>query len=187
MDSTDTAISFFTFLTVLANLATAGVAGVAAARFVSPRARAAWSGTVRPQLVDGGVVVAWMVAVVCMSGSLWFSEVAGFLPCRLCWVQRACMYPLVVILGVAALARWRWARPLAIGLAAVGASVAVYHVLLERYPSLESGTCDPDNPCSLVWFRELGLVTLPYMALSGFALILTLLVASRSPFKESPT
>jgi hypothetical protein len=48
------------------------------------------------------VPLAWVVATVTTLGSLYFSEIADFVPCKLCWYQRICMYPLVVILGVAA-------------------------------------------------------------------------------------
>ena len=41
------------------------------------------------------------------SGSLYFSEVANYEPCRLCWFQRIAMYPLAVILLVGWLRRDR--------------------------------------------------------------------------------
>ena len=44
---------------------------------------------------------AWVVALVATLGSLYFSEIRGFVPCTLCWYQRILMYPLVLILGVA--------------------------------------------------------------------------------------
>lgn len=182
MRSTETATWFFTFLTLVANIATVGLVTLSAGRLVSPWARTTWVDSVEPELEEGGVAAAWVVAGVCMGGSLWFSEVASYPPCRLCWFQRACMYPLVVVLAVAHLGRERWARYLGLGLATVGAGIATYHVLVERYPSLEPGSCDPDVPCSLVWFERLGFVTLPYMALSGFLLIAVLLAAS----KETP-
>jgi disulfide bond formation protein DsbB len=180
---TDLAITFFTFLTLLANAATLGIAGTAAARLAGrPAPRRAWA-RLHDEVAGGAVGLAWLVAAVAMSGSLYFSEVAGFTPCRLCWAQRACMYPLVVLLAVAGLTRRPAWRALGLALATVGAGIAVYHVLVERFPSLESGTCDPANPCSVVWFERFGFVTLPYMALSGFALIGTLLltVGLRSP------
>lgn len=183
MPSTDLAITFFTFLAVLANAAVVGIVAIAVAGRRWPRARQA----LRSELTAGGLGLAWVVAAVCTSGSLWFSEVAGFQPCRLCWIQRGLMYPLVLVLGVAVLADRtgrarlaRGARRLAGTAAVLGAVVAAYHVLLERFPSLESSaSCDPAMPCSLVWFERFGFVTLPYMALSGFVLVLTLLVASR--------
>jgi disulfide bond formation protein DsbB len=179
VNDTDLAITFFTLLTLVANAATLGLWGLAAAP-----ARPRWS-ALRIDLMRNGLTLAWLVAAVSMSGSLWFSEVAGFQPCRLCWFQRACMYPLVLVLGVAIVRRRRpgavggWADRLALGLASVGAVIAAYHVLVERFPQLESSACDPTRPCSLVWFQRLGFVTLPYMALSGFVVIVTLLLSSR--------
>lgn len=170
MSNTDLAITFFTTLTLLADAATLGVISAAVGnRLGNGRA---WQ-ALRPELTASGPTVAWLVAAVATSGSLYFSEVADFLPCRLCWAQRACMYPLVVLLLVPRL------RRVAVALAGVGAVIASYHVLLERFPSLEtSGTCDPEVPCSLVWFERMGFVTLPFMALSGFVLIITLLLPS---------
>ena len=190
MRDTDLAITFFTFLTLLANAATLGLAGTAgAARLTGrPAARRAWARLHR-EVAGGAVGLAWLVAAVAMSGSLYFSEVAGFTPCHLCWAQRACMYPLVALLAVAGVTRRPAWRALSLGLATVGAGIAVYHVLVERFPTLESGTCDPTNPCSLVWFERYGFVTLPYMALSGFALIGALLLTAsvRSPAADPST
>lgn len=116
------------------------------------------------------------VAAVATGGSLYYSEVAGFPPCRLCWAQRGFMYPLVPILGVAAWRRvWSvasWARAAAL----LGGAVSVWHLLIEHFPTLEGAVaCEPANPCSLVWVREFGFVTIPYMALSAFALAAVLL------------
>ena len=59
------------------------------------------------------------------------------------------MYPLVVILGLAALRRDRSGAVYAVALALIGAVIAAYHVVLEWFPSLDGGACDPDNPCTL--------------------------------------
>jgi disulfide bond formation protein DsbB len=132
--------------------------------------------------------LAFAMAAVATGGSLWFSEVAGLPPCKLCWFQRICMYPLTVVCGVAALRRDRRALWTALPLAVVGACVSLYHVLLERFPSLEGGSgCDPLNPCTIVWFRRFGFVSLPFMALSGFVGIAVLVVlAARSDRAPSP-
>ena len=60
-------------------------------------------------------------------------------------------------------------------LALLGAIVAGYHVALEWIPALDGGACDPTNPCTLVWFRTFGFISLPTLALTAFLLILTLL------------
>lgn len=125
---------------------------------------------------DAALWIAFLLAAVAMSGSLYFSEVADYTPCRLCWYQRIAMYPLALILLVAAIRRDRDVRWYAIPVAAVGASISIYHYLVEWHPRLEGDVCDPLNPCSLVWFREFGFVTLPFMALCGFVAIIALLV-----------
>jgi disulfide bond formation protein DsbB len=128
--------------------------------------------------------LAFVVAAISMAGSLYFSEVAHFTPCRLCWYQRICMYPLALLLGVAAWRREYNIRIYGALLAAIGVVISSYHVLVEHYPSLESNVCDPTNPCTLIWVKRLGYLTIPTMALSGFALILTLLALARPPSTE---
>ncbi len=128
---------------------------------------------------DAALWIAFLVAAGATLGSLYFSEVANYVPCRLCWYQRIAMYPLTVILLVAAIRRDRGVRWYAIPLAGVGACVSIYHYLVEWHPQLEGDACDPTNPCSLVWFREFGFVTLALMALCGFVAIIALLLPIR--------
>jgi len=122
------------------------------------------------------VVGAWIVALLATVGSLYFSEVARFTPCTLCWYQRIAMYPLVVILGAAMLRRQRRPPTGAAALAAVGAVIAAYHVALEWVPALDTGACAAAVPCTVAWFRVFGVISLPTLALTAFLLILTLLL-----------
>lgn len=159
--------------TVLALLAVAGtVLGVALlVALVVPATRA----RVRAALAGQGTALAWLVAVVATLGSLYLSEVAHFTPCRLCWFQRVAMYPLVVVLGIGALRRDRGARLPALVLAGLGLAVNLWHLAIEVRPSLEGGSCDPFNPCSLRWVEALGFWTIPRMATVAFALIILVL------------
>ncbi|MCU1352214.1 MAG: disulfide bond formation protein [Acidimicrobiales bacterium] len=125
-----------------------------------------------------GPWVAAAVAVVATSGSLWFSEVAGLAPCRLCWFQRIAMYPLALLLVVAAARRDRSVAWYAVPLAAIGAVISTYHYVLEWRPSLDRGGCDPLAPCTVVYFRRFGFASLPFMALSGFLAIVALTLAA---------
>ncbi len=115
------------------------------------------------------------IAVVATLGSLFMSEIAGFTPCLLCWVQRGFMYPLAVVLlvnrrlGVPSLSLAIWAS--------VGAVVSAYHYAEEHIPALaRSSFCGPEIPCSLIWFERFEFVTLPFMAFSGFVAIATLML-----------
>jgi disulfide bond formation protein DsbB len=177
--STDQVSLFFALLAIAAQLA--AVTLVVAAvwhRFAPASEAASILELARPAVLP----VAATVAVVATLGSLYFSEVADFPPCRLCWYQRICMYPLSLILVIAAGRGDRQVRWYALPLAAIGAAVAAYHVAVERFPSLESGSCDPTNPCSIIWVEKLGYLTIPTMALSGFVLIAVLLALP----KEAP-
>ncbi|MDQ6697059.1 MAG: disulfide bond formation protein B, partial [Actinomycetota bacterium] len=168
---------FFALLAVVAEVASVvAVVSAVGARFSSRIARTgrAAVAAVAPQ----GLALAFAVAAVATAGSLYFSEVAHFTPCKLCWYQRICMYPLVPLLGIAAWRRDHGVRPYAAALASIGVVVASYHVLVERFPSLESNACDLTNPCTLIWVRRLGYVTIPTMALSGFCLVLVLLAVA---------
>jgi len=130
------------------------------------------------------------ITTTCMLGSLYFSEVVNYLPCRLCWFQRAMMYPLAIILLVATGLRYsgrpissRLFQPLVVALATIGALISTYHWFEERFPNLDSGVCDVKVPCSFVWFEQFGFVTLAFMAFTGF---LATIVFSTLP-KIEPT
>ncbi len=89
------------------------------------------------------------------------SEVAGYIPCVLCWYQRIAMYPLVVILGVAVWRRdaqvWRTVVPIAAArVGRVGLAPG------RRTRSRRSRrACDPAAPCAVRWVEEFGFLTLP--------------------------
>ncbi len=125
----------------------------------------------------------WMgfgVATVATLGSLYLSEVAHLVPCKLCWFQRIFMYPLVIVLGVAAWRRDASVRLTTVLLSVIGAAIAVYHYAIQRYPSLGGGSCDASAPCSAAYIWQWNFVSIPYMAASAFGLILVLMFALRS-------
>ncbi len=117
------------------------------------------------------------IATVTTIGSLYYSEVAGFPPCTLCWYQRIAIYPQVVVLGVAA-----WRRDTSVWLtstilAGIGIAISAWHVVIERNPAL-AGPCDPANPCTLKWVEEFGILTIPTMAaIAGLSFIALTLLA----------
>jgi disulfide bond formation protein DsbB len=125
----------------------------------------------------GALWLAAAVAIVATAGSLYFSEVAGYVPCALCWYQRIAMYPLVLLLGVAAVRGDVGIRRYVGPMAVIGALVSLYHIGVERLPGLPTGSCSLDAPCDLIWVERFGFVTIPVMALAGFLAILTLLFA----------
>jgi disulfide bond formation protein DsbB len=178
MPDVDVATNFFLVLTIVADVAVAVALVAAFAALVSPRARESvvgWARAVAPQ----SVVFAWIVATVTTLGSLYYSEHAGFVPCELCWYQRILMYPLVIVLGVAALRRDRAVWIAALVFVVLGAPLSLYHWLVERVPAFEeSSSCSAITPCSTPWFEKLGFVTLAWMCMSAFLLIGVLMVCT---------
>ena len=115
------------------------------------------------------------VAAVATAGSLYFSESAGYVPCRLCWFQRIAMYPIAVVALVALLRRDRAARWYLLPMAIIGAAISAYHVLIEWGWLNDSESCALFGPsCADVWFEAFGFVTLALMALAGFVSIIVL-------------
>ena len=169
--STDTMTLLFATLAILAALAALVLFALRWLPFPDQRAATA-------ELLAGQEVpLAFVVALIATLGSLYLSEVAHFVPCRLCWYQRIAMYPLPIILAVAWWRRDDGVRWYVIPLAAIGGCISIYHVLVERFPSLESsGICEISNPCTIRWVERFGFVTIPVMALAAFALIIGLLV-----------
>jgi disulfide bond formation protein DsbB len=127
------------------------------------------------QVAPAALPLAFAVAVTCTFGSLYYSEVAHFEPCRLCWYQRIAMYPLVVLFAVAWLTRDRGVRRYGMPLAGIGLAISLYHRLEEQFPDAVASACSADVPCSFRYVDEFGWVTIPTMAAVGFALILSLM------------
>jgi disulfide bond formation protein DsbB len=128
--------------------------------------------------------LAFVVAAVATGGSLFFSEIANFVPCELCWYQRICMYPLsITALFAALLNDHRIARYL-LPFPVFGAGVSTYHLLVENGVVKQTQACLVSAPggCATKWINEFGYVTIPTLALTGFALAFAfLLLAAFEP------
>ena len=127
---------------------------------------------------ETGLWLAWLVALIATLGSLYYSEVAHFLPCKLCWYQRIGIYPLAVILLLAALRRDRAVRFYVIPVAAISATISAYHYQLERFPNQASPSCSVEAPCTVVWVWRFHYISIAMMALSAVLLIIALLWAT---------
>jgi len=173
--STDSVTLLLAVLAVMAAMWTVAIGVGASSARRNPTAAERWR-VARDTHGTTALLAAGLVALVMMGGSLYLSEVADFPPCRLCWYQRIAAYPLGPILGLAWFRRDRAVRPYALLLAGAGTVISLYHVLLERFPSLETGACEIDNPCTVRWVERLGFMTIPTMALIGFVTIATILL-----------
>lgn len=115
---------------------------------------------------------AWVVSVVATLGSLYFSEIKGYIPCELCWVQRIFMYPLTIILGIAAFNNERHIKKYVLPLSLIGGSISLYHYLVQKVPGFAAiKPCVQGVPCNVQYINWLGFITIPFLALTAFTLI----------------
>ena len=119
---------------------------------------------------------AFAVALMAMLGSLYFSEIAHFPPCVLCWYQRIGIYPIVIITAFAIYRKSREIVLPAFVLAGVAWVIAVYHNLLYYKILPEAAApCVAGISCTTKHIEWFGFVTIPFMSLVGSTLIIILL------------
>ena len=132
---------------------------------------------------------AFVVAAIATGGSLFYSQIAGFIPCEFCWFQRMMMYPLSILtLLIAARGDNRAARYL-LPLPVVGAGTSIYHMLLEHHVIKEPGACTlTGGGCTANWIalHSFGYLTIPTLALTAFLLLIGFLVLASTGEAEVP-
>ncbi|MBV8194420.1 MAG: disulfide bond formation protein B [Candidatus Dormibacteraeota bacterium] len=181
-----TVTTAYAVLAVVADaLVAAALVGFAVSR-ASSAGRDRWT-AVRDAVTPFALPGAWLVAALATFGSLYLSEIAGLIPCQLCWFQRIAMYPLILVLGIATLrGELDIARRYFLWLPLVGACISIYHYQLERFPSQPTLSCGLEAPCSVPVVDVWGFVSVPFMALAAFLLIATLLLIGREEPNEIP-
>jgi len=128
-----------------------------------------------------GLLLACAVAVGSMLASLFYSLVAGFPPCDLCWYQRIFMYSSAVVLLSAVIKKDTRVAPYVLLLSVIGAAISGYHNVVS-YGGVRS-VCSILNTsvsCTKRYVFEFGYITIPMMALTAFALVIVLLIFAAS-------
>jgi len=121
-----------------------------------------------------GLLFSFLIVLVGTIGSLIYSDVFGYLPCKLCWFERIFMYPQVVILLVALKKKDGSELFYAFWLSILGAAISLYHHLIQIGVFPESGFCSigATGDCSKLFVSTFfGYVTIPMMAFSAFILV----------------
>jgi disulfide bond formation protein DsbB len=112
-------------------------------------------------------------------GSLVYSEFIGFEPCLLCWIQRIFLYPLTVLIFIALLKKEKVITDYILGLAVPGALVSLYHYLAQ-FGGISITKCTgPEGSCSVIYFTNLGYITIPFMAFSVFSFVIILMLVEK--------
>lgn len=120
---------------------------------------------------------AWAVALVSTFAALFLGEVMGMTPCQLCWYQRILMFPLAVILGMAAFGNDRRGAVYGLPLALGGVAAAGYHTaLVAGWVPQWWIPCGTGPSCSDQKLVILGDIQIPWLSLLAFTAIAALLL-----------
>ena len=128
-----------------------------------------------------GLWIAFSLSLAASAMTLVYSDVLGIAACIMCWWQRIALYPLVVILGIAAWKKERVASALStITLSIIGGGIALYqHFLQIGITSAAPCNAIPGTDCGARFLFELGYITFPLMSFSVFAFLIVLMMFVR--------
>jgi disulfide bond formation protein DsbB len=124
------------------------------------------------------LVLMFIVALLATGGSLYFSEIAGWTPCKDCWLQRIFMYPQVVLLAVALWKKDRHIAMYILVLSLIGIALSIDHYSDQVEAALSPADADPLQPCDATGEScaktqihfSFGYITIPMMAMTAFLL-----------------
>ena len=143
-----------------------------------------------PDLADIGSLIErwgmWKAFALTVGGSaltLFYSEILGFAPCGLCWLQRVFLYPQVVLLGLALYKKDKNIVDYSIALSMAGGIVALYQHYLQMGGEavLPCPATGPSLDCASRFLFEFGYITFPLMSATLFAFLIVLMLFVRRP------
>jgi hypothetical protein len=123
-------------------------------------------------------IFVFIISLTATAGSLFFSEIAKFVPCELCWFQRIFMYPQAAISLLALITRDAKAAKYIIALSSIGAAFSLYHYHLQLFPPVVT-ECSLDADCAERFVFAYGYITFAFMALTAFVLNIALMILKK--------
>lgn len=129
-----------------------------------------------------GVHFTFLISLAGLAASLVYSEIIGFIPCGLCWLQRIFLYPQVLISAIALWKRDQSVIDYLMGLSIVGGAIALYQHYLQMggNPLVPCPAIGPGTDCAQRVVFEFGYITLPLMSFTTFLLIIVMMVIAKS-------
>lgn len=120
-----------------------------------------------------------IVATVAFIGSMFFSNIAYYKPCLLCWYQRIVIFPQTILLWMAyARHEIQTIKWYAYPLLGIGLLLSGYHWIIQLFPPKNPAPCGFDTSCIGRYIYEYGHITIAGMAFTTCLLILLLLLVS---------
>jgi disulfide bond formation protein DsbB len=128
----------------------------------------------------------FIVSLAAFLGSLFYSNVIGFVPCELCWWQRLLIYPQVILFAVGLYYKKKGLSIEALltsslMLSSIGALIALYHAYGQLIDNSVLPACEVQGvSCAKQYFVTFGYINIPTMSLTIFLLLIVgILVRNR--------
>ena len=120
--------------------------------------------------------LAWLIALIAMLSTLFASDVLHWPVCPLCWYQRIAIYPLVILLGIAAYKNEGVIIPYALSFPVIGFLFALYQYLEQMIPEFSPiDFCTQGVACNAIHLKLLGFITIPLLSMVACLSIFILL------------
>ncbi len=122
--------------------------------------------------LENSLLFIWVVSLIATLGSLYFSEIRGYIPCTMCWFQRIFMYPILVMTTVAVIQKNAKIAVTTAVFSIIGGCISLYHYGIQKIDFLsESAPSCGQVSCTGQYINWLGFITIPFLALTAFILI----------------
>ena len=135
-----------------------------------------------------GLLIIFIQSTIAMFGSLYYGFYGdlienirtgelfltdnGFAPCELCRYARILIYPISILSLIALIRKERKIVYYFIPLAVLWTLLETYHYVLQKFPIKTWFTCTFDKPCNALRVDYFGFITIPFLCLTAFVVIL---------------
>ncbi|MGP4073750.1 disulfide oxidoreductase [Piscibacillus sp. B03] len=130
--------------------------------------------------MDIKLILSFLISLVASLGSLYFSEVMGYIPCELCWYQRILMYPLVFLLGIAFIKGDKGIKVYVLPFVFLGLILSAYHYITQRISVNKLTSCFIGGNCNNMYIDVFGFITIPFLSFIAFTSLSMLLISIKN-------
>ncbi|MFA6304310.1 MAG: disulfide bond formation protein B [Patescibacteria group bacterium] len=171
---------FLNYLTLIGT----GIAVILLLNIIYLKATSKSSNWLAQLIQNKALLWVFIVSLIATLGSLFYSEIAGYQPCKLCWFQRIFMYPLPLLILMALIRKEIWIKPYALAMSVIGQVISLYHYFLQvgtlyNIPVNSLAPCSDVGvsiSCTSFSFIRFGYITIPMMSFIAFSLITIILL-----------
>jgi disulfide bond formation protein DsbB len=116
--------------------------------------------------------IGYTLALSATIASIMLSSVFEYVPCELCWYQRALMFPLPIIFFVALWRKEKNSVFYVLPISIIGSAIALYQSMLQwGWLNYDPNSCSIAVPCADAQIKLLGFMTIPFGSFLMFAAI----------------